>query len=310
MKILITGVHGFVGSNVVAALGGEHQIYGVDIVAPENKNVIRTYSWEDVDAGVVKDVDAVIHLAGMARDTSDRSEAEAYFEVNTGLTQKIFDWFLKSTAKKFIFFSSVKAAAHSVLGDALTEGVVPHPVGPYGESKLKAEEYIRANASADRQVYILRPCMIHGLGHKGSLKLMYSFVSRGLPWPLGGFDNRRSFTSVGNMCYVVDELLNKPVPSGIYNLGDDEALSTNELVEIICKTIGIKPHFLYLGNGFIKACAAVGTALRLPLNKERLSKLTESYVVSNSKIKSALGIEKMPVRAVDGVSLTIKSFQR
>ena len=50
---------------------------------------------------------------------------------------------MESSAKKFIFFSSVKAAADSVVGDVLTEDVIPTPVGPYGESKIKAEEYIK-----------------------------------------------------------------------------------------------------------------------------------------------------------------------
>lgn len=59
------------------------------------------------------------------------------------MTQKIFDFFLESSAKKFVFFSSVKAAADSVEGDMLTEDVVPAPIGPYGESKIAAEDYIK-----------------------------------------------------------------------------------------------------------------------------------------------------------------------
>ena len=54
-------------------------------------------------------------------------------------------------------------------------------------------------------------------------------------------------------------------------------------------------------------CAWLGTLLHLPLNAERLRKLTENYVVSNAKIKAALGIDRMPVRAEEGMR-TIKSF--
>ena len=63
--------------------------------------------------------------------------------INTGLTQKIFDWYLAHpTAKKFIQFSTVKSAADRVEGEFLTEDCIPTPVGPYGESKIAAENYI------------------------------------------------------------------------------------------------------------------------------------------------------------------------
>src|SRR5574344_2329460 len=114
MRILITGIHGFVGGNLVKALADGNTIYGLDIVAPEKEGVTKTYSWDDLDKGLVPQVDAIIHLAGKAHDLKNESIADIYFNVNTGLTIKIYDWFLKSSAKKFIFFSSVKAAADFV----------------------------------------------------------------------------------------------------------------------------------------------------------------------------------------------------
>ena len=263
--------------------------------------------------------DAIIHLAGKAHDTKNQSVAQAYFDINTGLTQKIFDFFLESTAKKFIFFSSVKAAADSVVGDALREDVISTPIGPYGESKIAAENYIlsklrvengdlRVAMQRDKLVYILRPCMIHGPGNKGNLNLLYNVVKKGIPWPLGDFENKRSFTSIDNLCYVVEGLLTKNVTSGIYHMGDDEALSTNELIALMCEAMGKEPHIWKMNKKMMESCAGLGTLLHLPLNTERLRKLTENYVVSNEKIKAALGIERMPVRAADGIMKTILSF--
>lgn len=194
MKILITGIHGFVGSNLVNALKGKHILYGLDIVAPEKDGVVKTYSWDDLGKRNIPEVDAIIHLAGKAHDTKNQSKAQVYFDINTGLTQKIYDYFLGSSAKKFVFFSSVKAAADQVEGDILTEEVVPSPKGPYGESKIKAEEYIQEKWPADKSVYILRPCMIHGPGNKGNMNLLYNVVKKGIPWPLGAFENKRTFT--------------------------------------------------------------------------------------------------------------------
>ena len=324
MNILITGIHGFVGSNLVAALCEHHTLYGLDIIFPEKKGVVRTFSWEDIETTSfpmqrLPHFDAIIHLAGKAHDTKNQSAAQVYFDINTGLTQKIFDSFLESSAKKFIFFSSVKAVADSVVGDMLTEDVIPTPVGPYGESKIAAEEYILSKLRSehgelkvamqrDKQVYILRPCMIHGPGNKGNLNLLYNVVKKGIPWPLGDFENKRSFTSIDNLCYVVEGLLTKDVASGIYHMGDDEALSTNELIALMCEAMGKEPHIWKMNRKMMEGCAGLGTLLHLPLNTERLRKLTEDYVVSNEKIKSALGIDRMPVRAADGIMKTIRSF--
>ncbi|MDD2513559.1 MAG: NAD-dependent epimerase/dehydratase family protein [Proteiniphilum sp.] len=314
MKILITGINGFVGTNFTNSWFRNHKIVGLDIHQPEKEGVERIFGWDEL--GKVPPVDAIVHLAGKAHDTKNQSEAQVYFDVNTGLTQKIFDYFLRSDAQTFIFFSSVKAAADSVQGEVLTEEVVPHPIGPYGESKIRAEEYILNKLSAvsdqllDKRVYILRPCMIHGPGNKGNLNLLYSVVRKGIPWPLGSYENLRSFCSIDNISYVVEQLIVKEnIASGIYHVGDDEPLSTNELIGLISKSVGKKSRIWKLPKGLMDAAASVGGTLKLPLNKERLRKLTENYVVSNVKIKQALGIEKMPVSAKEGMRKTLESFR-
>lgn len=314
MKILITGVHGFVGSNLVQALSKEHTLYGLDIISPTKEGVKYTFSWDDLEKeDGIPEVDAIIHLAGKAHDTKNKSAADVYFKVNTDLTKKIFDYFLAhDSIKKFVFFSTSKAAADKVDG-VLTEDVVPTPVGPYGESKIAAEKYILSKMEEvkgkSKDFYIFRPCMIHGPGNKGNLNLLYGFVKKGIPWPLGAFENRRTFTSIGNICFAVNGVLTKDVESGIYNMGDDEALSTNELIEEICKSLGKKPHIWKLPKGLMNGFANVGGVLHLPINPERLRKLTENYVSSNAKIKKALGVEKMPVDAREGLRQTLLSFK-
>ena len=314
MKILITGVHGFVGSNLVAALSQEYTIYGLDIIAPAKEGVVKTFAWNELEA--VPEVDAIIHLAGKAHDVKSdgRGQKEEYMKINCGLTQKIFDYFIAHpNIRKFVFFSTAKAAADRVEG-VLTEDVVPSPVGPYGESKIAAERYLlrkmeEVRRQKGKETYILRPCMIHGPGNKGNLNLLFGVVRKGIPWPLGAFENRRTFTSIGNICFAVEGVLTNDVPSGIYNMGDDEALSTNELIEEICKSLGKKARIWKLPKGLMNGVAKIGGWLHLPLNPERLRKLTENYVSSNAKIKKALGVEKMPVDAREGLRVTLESFK-
>jgi nucleoside-diphosphate-sugar epimerase len=226
------------------------------------------------------------------------------------LTKKIFDQFLLSNASKFIFFSSVKAAADTVEDAALTEASACNPKTSYGRSKLAAEQYILAQTLPhQKQLYILRPCMIHGPGNKGNLNLLYKLGQKSLPWPLGAFENSRSFISMQNLEFIIRELAEKNIEGGIYQVADDEPLSTNELVRLIGESLNKKVKIWKISPRFIKVIAKAGDLLRLPLNTERLKKLTESFVVSNVKLKKALAISKMPYTSREGMKNTLASFK-
>jgi nucleoside-diphosphate-sugar epimerase len=292
-RIFISGSSGFVGSNLVKYL--------------ESFCNIKTYKKNDL---IKIDHDIVIHLAGKAHDIKNTSTSVEYYEVNTELTKKFFDAFINSNAKVFITLSSVKAIADEVDGE-LNEEVIPNPITYYGKSKLLAEQYIQSKPVPEgKRVYILRPCMIHGPGNKGNLNLLYGLISKGLPWPLGSFVNSRSYLSIENLCFSIKELINRDdIPSGVYNVSDDVALSTNEIINMIAQSMGRKAYILNINKTFIKFLARVGDSLKLPLNSERLQKLTESYIVSNAKIKAALG-KPLPVSSKNGLMKTFKSFAK
>lgn len=288
----MTGSHGFVGTNLIEALSGEHEFIRWDVRSDEE----------------FPDCDAVIHLAGKAHDVRCKKEdGREYFEVNTELTKKIYDAYLRSKAEKFIFFSSIKAQDNDT---------------PYAKSKFLAEQYIQekfrdeslefrdntSTSSAAKRVYILRPCMIHGKGVKGNLPLLFKFVKKGLPWPLAAFENQRSYASMGNVNFVVSELLMKDVGSGTYNICDDEPVSTNKLIELMGECLGREAKLLKIPKGIIQLGSRIGDVLHMPLNTERLKKLTSDYVVDNSQIKHALGIDLMPIKVEKGLRYTIQEM--
>ncbi len=299
MDIIITGASGFVGQNLADYLAKEGN--SIKKLSLRNFNLPKELSGEAA---------AIIHLAGKAHDTSNTSADEEYFTVNCDLTIKLFDLFLKSDIKDFFYFSSVKAVADTVL-DVLTEITEAMPLTPYGKSKLKAETYLLSKSIPEgKRLFIIRPCMIHGPGNKGNLNLLYKVVKKGVPWPLASFPNQRSFLSIHNLSFLVQKMIEKEdLPSGIYNFADDDSLSTNDLVALISETLNKKPKLWHISASLIKSIVKVGDVLPLPLNSERLKKLTESYIVSNTKIKRALGIPNLPTSTKDGLVLTIKSFQ-
>ena len=290
-SILITGSGGFVGSQLA-----------------DYFNPSFTLSKYVRGQLLSIDQDNIVHLAGKSHDLKKVSSPDEYYEVNTELTKQIFDAFMTSDAKVFITLSSVKAVADEVDG-MLTEKDIPSPITHYGKSKLLAEQYILSKEIPEgKRVYVLRPCMIHGVGNKGNLNLLYDFASKGLPWLLGDFKNSRSYCSIENLCFIIKELIDRnDIPSGIYNVSDDEPISTNQVVSLIAESKGKPAWVLNLSKSFIKAIARLGDFLQLPLNTERLQKLTESYVVSNDKIKRALG-KPLPLTSSEGLRKTFRSF--
>jgi nucleoside-diphosphate-sugar epimerase len=150
--------------------------------------------------------------------------------------------------------------------------------------------------------------MIHGPGNKGNLNLLYQLVSKSIPWPLGIFENKRSFTSIDNLAFVINQLIENDIEPGIYQVADDEPISTNQLIGLISASKNKNPSIWRVNKKLIQFSARLGDLLHLPLNTERLKKLTESYVVSNQKLKKALGIEKMPVGAEEGMKKTLESL--
>lgn len=309
MRILITGASGFIGSNLVPYLTNDIKDVVFVYLVRKSKGYKQEITWQQLDNSDLSDIDAVIHLAGLAHDTRNTLNEDAYFEVNYKLTKKLYNWYMKSNATKFIYVSSVKAAADSI-STILTEEVKPEPKTAYGRSKLKAEDYIQqlSLGKTNKSYYILRPCMVHGPGNKGNLNLFYKFVDKGLPYPLGAFDNSRSFLSVENFCYITSNILSSNISSGVYNLADDEPLSTQELFYTIAAAIGKKAKVWSPSKATVSALAKVGDKFKLPVNTERLEKLTENYVVSNEKIKKELGIASLPVSTKEGITKTILSF--
>lgn len=296
MLITITGSSGFVGNNLINYLENEFEI---EIISA--RYIIgQTFNLKS---------NTIIHLSGKAHDLKNVASPKDYYDANFELTKQLYDAFLISSAKTFIYMSSVKAAA-DVFSGSLDENVQPDPRTHYGKSKLMAEEYIQSKTlPAGKSYYILRPCMIHGPGNKGNLNLLYKLVKMKMPYPLAAFDNERSFLSIENLSFIIKEIiLQANIPSGVYHVADDDTLSTNQVINILSGSLNRKAWLLRINPAFIKLIAKIGDRLHLPLTTERLGKLTESYVVNNSKLKKAIN-KPLPLSSRVGLKITALSFQ-
>lgn len=295
--ITITGSTGFIGKNLKEKLSNKFEIKELSVRFKIN----QLFNFKS---------NIIIHLAGIAHDLNEKYRYEDYLNSNFELTKQIFDGFIDSKSEVFIYMSSVKASSDEVHG-VLTEKNIPNPNSFYGKSKLAAEKYILSfPLPKNKRVYILRPSMIYGPMNKGNLNLLYNFVSYGIPWPLGAFKNLRSFCSIDNLLFIIEQLIdNKMIPSDIYNVSDDKPLSTNEIISLIAKSLNRNQIILNFPKKIVKVFAKLGDKINLPLNSKNLIKLTESYIVSNKKIVSAVG-KKLPVKSYEGMLNTFKSFEK
>lgn len=296
IRVGITGASGFVGRNLSEYLKQK----GIEVVDLKLRD---GYKKEYLNG-----LSAVIHLAGKAHDLKGKAQLDEYIAVNTKLTADLYIDFLSSEVPVFCYMSSVKAVADHA-SEVVTEAMVSAPTTSYGISKQRAEAFILSQKPVEaKRTYILRPCMIHGPGNKGNLNLLYKFVSKRIPYPLAAFHNQRSFLSIENLCYVIDQLIERTdIPSGIYHVADSEPISTNELIRLIGETLERKPIMLSVPQIFIKIFSGIGDVLRLPFNSHVLHKLTEDYTVSNEKIVKAIGIP-LPIEAKAGLRKTLSSF--
>ncbi|TKS56978.1 NAD-dependent epimerase/dehydratase family protein [Mesohalobacter halotolerans] len=300
MNILITGSTGFVGKNLTNRL--DPSKYKFSILN------LRDEQWPNQIQQNTND--AYIHLAGIAHDLSNKNDDNIYYEVNFELTKDIYNCFLKDEkAKTFIFFSSIKALADQP-EQILTEGLPPQPKTVYGKSKLLAENYILDNLPSNKTVIILRPCMIHGPENKGNLNLLLKAVSYHIPWIFGRFENKRSYCSIDNLCFVVDRILNTPsMKSGLYHIADDTSISTNKLISIIANALGKRSIQLNVPKLILLTLTKFGDRLKLPINSQVLNKITGTYEVSNLKIKQELGIKKLPLSTEEGLRKTVQHYK-
>ncbi len=307
-RIFITGVTGFIGVNLVKHLNGQDNFslvgHSRDLAKAKIQlnglpiEMIETYSAKIFDE---LGIDTVIHLAGIAHDLSNQYKPEDYYHVNFQNTKIIFDEFIKSNAKKFIFLSSIKAAV-DISSQPVSETIQLTPVTDYGKSKLKAEEYIQSSKlEGEKRAYIFRPCMIHGNGNKGNLNLLYRYAKTGLPYPFGAFENQRSFLSTDNLNFIFQAFLQKDIPSGIYHLADNGFISTKELFKLISNELGNKHIVWNLPSGLVQSLfSLVG-------KRPMLNKLTEDMMVSNKKLLQYIG-QPLPLEMRDGLRRTIHSF--
>lgn len=286
--ILITGATGFVGQDLQRVLRIRDVAYRAAGRAAQAGcfavgNIDGATDWQAALVGI----DAVIHLAAANQNVIDGSNpGPAVFRtVNTEGTINLARQAAASGVKRFIFISTIKVnGERSVRGRPFTPHDLPHPTTEYAVSKLEAEQALIALSQATgMEIVIIRPPLVYGRGVGGSFRALMQLVRSGIPLPMASIDNRRSMVYVENLTdLIVTAVFHPAAPGQILLAGDDEAVSTPELLRRLAAAMGRPARLVPC------PCAVLHILGRATGKGELVSRLTDWLEVDMSDTRGLL----------------------
>ena len=229
INILLTGANGFVGSYFKSKYADKYNI--------------QTFSFlnDDFKSLHVEGVEVIVHLSALVHQMGGAAKEE-YERVNVTQTLELARKAKESGVKHFVFMSSIKVYGEET-NVAYSETTTCKPEDEYGKSKLKAEKELRKLESDDFKVSIIRTPIVYGYGVKANIKNLMGLVQKVSVLPFGRIQNRRSMVYVGNLCHVMDVIIQKEA-SGLFLASDDRAVSTTELIELIANALDKKIYLI------------------------------------------------------------------
>ena len=156
MKILLTGGAGYIGSHVLLSIiENKHEVVVIDDLSTGNKNLIPeniklintniNNSEKISNILTTENFDLLLHFAGFIKVEESVQNPDKYFKNNTDNAIKLFETCLKHNLKNIIFSSTAAAYGNPINNESITEEETLSPLNPYGESKVKTEEYLLNN---------------------------------------------------------------------------------------------------------------------------------------------------------------------
>jgi UDP-glucuronate 4-epimerase len=272
MKVLVTGIAGFIGSHLadrLAARGDE--VVGLDDFDPfyerwrKEANVARlrgaatVLEGDILDAALVERLfaehrfDAVVHLAALAGVRPSLAAPARYQRVNVEGTAIVADAALRRGVRRFVFASSSSVYGANTKVPFAETDVVDAPVSPYAASKRSAELVLRSlahvhrvspatGAPPDGSVTLLRYFTVYGPRQRPEMAV-HAFcraIDRGEPLRLfGAGDSSRDYTYVDDVVEGTLAAIDRALPGHrVYNLGGSVTTRLDALVAKIARALG------------------------------------------------------------------------
>lgn len=278
-SILVTGETGFIAHNFIR----------LTVFRNCRKTSLRNKNVLDLD---LTGIDVVLHLAALVHD--EKGDEESYSNINRNLTVNLAEIAKKSGVRHFIFMSTAKVYGDGSDDVVYTENSECNPTDFYGKSKLEAELLLRELNDENFCVSIIRTPVVYGKGMKANMLMLQNLIKYFPILPLGGINNKRCYTYIGNLSKYIDRLIEMRIP-GVFIVMDSEPISTTYLVRIMSKGMHRKVFLFAIPD-------PVKTILRL-LSKNNFGRLYNSFILDNSRTRKLLSLE--PFSTEEGISRMI-----
>jgi len=326
MQYLVTGADGFLGRHFLATLADRRistramlQRSVGKVQLPGDPEIVRAELLEpDSLNSAVAGATHVVHLAARVHVMNDPSPdpERDYFQVNVEGTRSLLTAAGKAGVTHFLLMSTVKAMGEEEVG-MFDESSAPHPMTPYGRSKLAAEQVVFELArDCGIHASVTRLPMVYGPGAKGNVLRLLDAARRGRRLPLGAIENRRSMVYVGNVVDAALEVLASPNSAGqVYLVCDERPYSTREFYSAICRAMGKEPLLRNVPLWAIKLMGRCGDLAELilrrqmPVNSGVVQRIAGDLCFSARKITGQVGFVPRFTLA-EGVEAMVRWYER
>lgn len=279
VKILMTGSSGYVGNSFINYFSKKYDFMKFSLLHD---------SFNNID---LENIDTVLHCAALVHQKITHSH-EKYLEVNVNYPVALAKKAKESGVKQFVFISTI--AVYGEEDSLLTENTACNPITSYGKSKLEAEKLLLELSNDDFVVSVVRSPMVYGKNAPGNIHSLVKLVNKMPILPFGKIKNSRSFVYIGNLCHLMDVLIEKK-QSGVFLVSDDHSLSTTSLIRQISNALDKKVYLIKIP--FFE----VLLKMLKPLFYKKLYKNLE---VDNSFTKKVLGLKNL-YTVENGIQLMI-----
>ncbi|MEW6427159.1 MAG: NAD-dependent epimerase/dehydratase family protein [Thermodesulfobacteriota bacterium] len=305
--VLVTGASGFIGRHLCLHLRkmgcrvrGLTRTMQQDFSASElfDEGVVVRLGAEPLPPHLMAGVDTVFHLAGVAHsELPTAAMAEVYWAVNLRATEELLQSAKAAQVGRFVYFSSVKAAASPPKDRCVDEAWQGEPMDVYGLSKRLAEQKVlEGGIAGGMHVCNLRPVLVYGSGVKGNLRKMIEAIKADRFPSLPETGNRRSLVHVADVVQAAMLAAEHPDANGkTYIVADNHPYSTRKMYETIRNALGMPISRRRIPYAVLALAARIGDGigrlvpLQVPFDSEKLYKICGSACYSSRKLQVELG---------------------